>query len=404
MASSALSSNNSVLSAPLLSQSYADSFFLPKKYRTAPNFVRETETVDATFTSWSKASYVIPRNHHFVGRTYFEVTVAALGGITAGETAEYVDGAPYFAISRMKLIYGTKTIQSWTGAQVLKFINEQRDAQETEAVATDEALGYSLAERRLRGTAAQTWIIRLPYFWDRLPCHYLHAVSNSLDLKLELTFNTLPTVINQSLAGDTVTSAMTLAKFHFELYHVEEGESTQYDLMRQTGTGISFRVIDFQEHTNEAIATAVTEFSLELKNFSMPSHGFLITVQRQSDIDTVNTRSYLNYLTIDDIELKSGGKSIIAKTGAEIFLKRVGPSAKRRKDQSQNIYFIPFAFTPWSVSESNGLLAVQEMNNPKLYLYWDAATGQANYLTVTSLFTQFYQEVGGSLDTVYDGV
>lgn len=399
MTSTILSSNANQFAASLVTQNYRASYFKPAGWVTRPNHYSEVEAAPMVLNGqWTTAEYTIPREHAFMGKLDFEITLA---GVTpdAGQTAEYVDGLSYFMVDKWQLLSGTSIVEEFTGEQAYFRNTFTRSQEEDDLVSADEGVRLSLATRRARAVAGQTLRVAVPFYFTMLPTTYYHLIGHAADLKIRVTFVSEGRVLNLS-GGTAVTGVMSSPTLLISKHHVEEGESARYDAVRQTATGIVMRMLTWQSQLNVSIPSGSTEASIELTNISLPSLGLLLVLRRQTDVDTANSRTALNFQAFTGLKVRSGGKDVVQRITGERLLKISKPRTVRSKDQ-ELIYFVPFGFTPFSLSEVGGVVSLQELHRPTLVLDWASATAQANYASIYSLCSNYVQLIGGSIQQMY---
>ena len=390
-----LAINNAVAAAPFLASDPKASPFVPSSWSTMINYAVEHDQIDATnFTSWSKAELLIPKDNFFVGKIRFEVDLAALS--TTGTWSSFHDGIGAFMIDNVKVKYGSVTLFTLKGKEIYEhFYKNTLIAEEREIFDLDAKNNLPLGTRILRATASQTVSIDLPLWWTRLPQTYLCAAQFASDFIVQVNFNTLASITQSD--GTVSGGAMTNAQFFVNKYYIEDAVMAQQVLIRQTGSGVTQRFLDYHRHEDVAITAGVTSFTYELQNHPLSLVETILTVFYTADRTTNYANDFKNYYPVDTLQMTSGSSTIFKNTPGQYILRYFGAPAHDNKDVSEPIYRLPWGFQPDSVTRVTGQLTLANATKPQIKMTFASATPAGLYVSVVSRISNTIQYVGGQI-------
>jgi len=298
-------------------QSEDDSPFHYAGWRTFTNFAkrrRDTDPYSGKGSGYGGRFVFRPDKTAFLrGATQLILDRSALTVQGNGTFARFVDYEGFMAIKQIDIKYGSNTLYTVTGDQMLI---DHKDRELRQQQMTEEIVfgNRSVAERDALAASPQVLIIdlfSLPY--TKNPSRYLPltAIAHELEIQVQLQPLSLITQTDSTTAYPTCTiNNLTLRTLDIHLMNDERNYIHQKTLNKE---GINYRIVDWEQQT-EQLQAGQTIYNINLTNLKGPAIEFIFTLRRQSDmLGTLPTasQSFTNFQDLSSWLVQAGSIIVI---------------------------------------------------------------------------------------------
>jgi len=297
-----------------------------------------------------------------------------------------VDFEGYQAIERIKCLYNNKIVNEVTGEEMVDWIKRYYEDKKRSDMAQFSGGYMSVASRYTRGASAATNSINLALLlqnedMNRMICQI--GLPNKI--RFEVTFHPL-SKLGISTDATTFTCSITDVRLKIKYWHLKLDEQNQKFNDVHSPSGELTKITTIESHLREPIASAVTSFSLKLRNIKNDVYQLVVWLRTQAAVDNASGRDLEAWQFPNRAYLRDNGTAITNNVipttyGTYRELNEAHPNGEYGRK------CIVFNFAHNKLIEASnkdcfGSRCFANYNNPELVLEWDSATGDAYYCDV----------------------
>lgn len=368
-------------------------------FRNRPDFVRQRIEIipknGSSTPAWgSLLQFSIPKRAAILRRLSARWRTAALVPDAPDDEVRFIDYAGFATMQRVTMRYGSNEIHRIEPLEL--YITNRLDhrRKDQEAIANLAggdlpATGLLVDSRENRATAAQDWVVHLPFHFSELPDKNIFLEGLGYELEVDIQLPQLYDVIDVTLpiAANPTGGDISRFRLEAELIHIEDYERDFHVNRTMSDTGLFHAVREFQYQAREPVPIG-QKMSYRLTNLKGACFEFRWILRDTQDVDGQLTgrKDLFNFLSFalgtngDEYwQIRASGIEVMSPMDEKwnIFVEN---RDLHSGDSGDLIYGAAFGYHPEDRRNCSGHKTWAGMTNPTLEIDFGAANASATLI------------------------